>query len=91
MEDALDMSSDRILNECHCRTIHTLRLLSPLNRNQHGGQAKLCGVENMTNTQKKLLKVVRDITEQSVNHNLFSFLSLCLIPNYIANERKVCK
>jgi len=35
--------------------LQTLTLLSPLNRNQHDGHAKLCGVENMTNTQNKLL------------------------------------
>jgi hypothetical protein len=53
--------------------LQILTLLSPLNNNQHGGHAKLCGVENMTNTRNKLLKVVRDITEQSVNHIFFLY------------------
>jgi hypothetical protein len=56
--------------------LQTLTLLSPLNRNQHGGHAKFCGVENMTNTQNKLSTVVRDITEQSVNH---SFVPLSFV------------
>jgi hypothetical protein len=69
--------------------LQTLTLLSPLNRKQHGGHAKLCDVENMTNTQNKLLKVVRDITEQSVNHNFFSFFRCFFLSLHRAFRRYI--
>ena len=72
---------------CHWRTINLDTFIS-LESKSTWRSWKLYGVKKMTNTQNKLLKLVHDINEQSVNHSFF-FLSLCLIPNNIATERNV--